>query len=223
LSTSDSTANTAAPSQSPSPVETVKSFSSQGCIEVSEDLLESISLGIQNSKPTGRAAGFDARDFSELTFVAVEFIPNGTSDPQVAVFAINDDDVSDVKLNGLIVAVDGFARNFSDWGESLNLDLSIADRGAMEAKDCVSLPGMQLAAPVPEVAGFDEASFLIRAGEEYGQFDETYDDGSSLTVMAKTRAICAGSLSTMKTNLGDKWATSFQKFAIESFCPSKTN
>ena len=199
------------------------SFDERQCIKVSEDLLESISLGITDSTATGRAAGFDAKDFAQLTFIAVEFIPNGTSDEIVAVFATNDSDISDSKLDGLIIAVDGFAKNFSNWGTPLDVDISLADRGALDAKECVSLPGMTLA-PLPGgPSSFDEDAFIKQAGEDFGQFDQTFDDGSTLTVMGKARAICDGSLAVMKGNLGDQWETSFNKFVIDNFCPNKVN
>jgi hypothetical protein len=215
----------ATPSSTPGATETptarIKTFESESCIPVSEELLESISLGINDSKVTGRAAGHDALDYGKLTFVALEFVPNGTSDPQVAVFATNDYDISDRKLNGLIVSVDGFAKNFSDWGEMPDANLSMASKGAKEAKDCISLPGASLAEPPPTASGFDEAQFIKISGDKYGQFDKTFDDGSTLTVMGKARAICDGNVATMKSNIGENWESSFIKFAIESVCPEK--
>ena len=213
-----STSTTSRPSASATPQQ--KTFASEGCLAISEDLLESISLGMDGA-PTGKAAGFVASDYRDIKFVAVEFVLDGIAGPQVAVFATNDSDLSDNKLDGLILAADGFAREFSTWGEALDTDFSIADAGAMESKDCLTLPGAALAEPVAAEAGFDEASYLKIAGDKYGMFDKTYDDGSTLTVMSATRAICDGDLSVMKSNLGANWESSFQKFAIESFCPSK--
>lgn len=200
-----------------------KTFESEECIPVSEELVDSIAQGINDSEITGRAAGHDAAEFKELTFIAIEFIPNGTNDPQIAVFATNDDDVSDRKLNGLIVAVDGFAKTFSDWGASLNINISISDKGARESKDCISLPGATLAEPKTAPVEFDESEFIRLSGENFDVFDETYDDGSTLTVMAMARAICDGNLATLKFNLGDKWDSSYQKFTIMVLCPEKLN
>ena len=91
-----------------------------------------------------------------MKFVAVEFIPNGDTQTQQAIFATNDDDLSNVTLNGLIIAVDGFAKEFSDWGSAPKFNLSIADEGASESKECLTLPGAGLAKPEANVAGFNE-------------------------------------------------------------------
>jgi hypothetical protein len=215
----------AAQSETPSPtstqVPTVKTFESEGCIPVSDERLESISVGINFSKITGRAAGHDAPDFGQFTFVAVEFIPNGTSDPQIAVFATDDDDISDQSGNGLTFSVDSFATGFSDWGELPDAEFSMSSRGAREAKDCISLPKASLAEPPPTASGFDEAQFIKISGDNYGQFDKTFDDGSTLTVMGKARAFCVRNVASIKSNLGSRWESSYQKFAIESLCPEK--
>lgn len=134
-----------------------KTFESFGCLEVSETLIDSISQGFDSSTLTGRAAGFVASQYSDVKFVAVEFVPDGLSDPEVAVFATNDDDLSDISLNGLIISVDGFAKEFSDWGEAPNLGLSVVDEGARESKECLSLPGYKLA----DAPGSSESSSSI--------------------------------------------------------------
>ena len=217
VSGGDSDSSTESASES----ETAQTFQSFGCLEVSETLVDSISQGFDGSTLTGRAAGFLASQYSDVRFVAVEFVPDGLSDPEVAVFATNDDDLSDISLDGLIIAVDGFAKEFSDWGEALNLELSIADEGAKESKECLSLTGYKLADPPATPSGFDEASFVETAKSKYGVVDETFEDGSTLTVMQLARTVCEGNLATMKDNLGGQWENSFQKFAIESLCPEK--
>lgn len=206
-------------SESSAPAE--RTFASEGCLGISEDLLESIWLGMDNTTLTGKAAGFVAAEYQQIKFVAVEFLLNGVADPQVAVFATNDSLLSDSKLDGLIIAADGFAKEFSSWGQALDVEFSIADLGAKESKDCLYLPGASLAQPEPGAATFDEEAFLQVAGDKYGIYDETYDDGSTLTVMKMTRAVCDGNLAVMKKNLGSRWDSSFNKFAIESFCPEK--
>lgn len=197
-----------------------KTFESSGCLRVSEELVSSIGQGFESSKLTGNAAGFTASGFSNVRFVAVEFMPNGDSQTQTAVFATNDDDLSNVSLNGLIVPVDGFAKQFSSWGSSAKFNLSIADDGAKEAIECLGLPGAGLAQPEAGLEGFDEAEFISIAKSKYGIVEETYDDGSKLTVMGLARTICeVGDIAEMKHNLGGKWTTSFNKFAIETLCP----
>jgi hypothetical protein len=201
--------------------EATQTFQSFGCLEVSETLVDSISQGFDSSTLTGRAAGFVASQYADVKFVAVEFVPDGLSDPEVAVFGTNDDDISDISLNGLIISVDGFAKEFSDWGDAPNIGLSIADEGANESKECLSLPGYKLADPPATPSGFDEASFLEIAKSKYGVVDETFEDGSTLTVMELARTVCNGNLATLKANLGGQWETSFQKFVFESLCPEK--
>lgn len=201
-----------------------KTFDSAGCLRVSEELVDSISQGFDGSKLTGNAAGYRAAGYADVKFVAVEFIPNGETDSQEAVFATNDDDLSNSTLNGLIVAVDGFAKQFSDWGSAPKLNMSIADEGANESIECLTLPGAGLADQEAGVAGFDEEKFIATAKSKYGIVEETYDDGSTLTVMQLARTICeAGILSEMKKNLGSQWNSSFNKFAIETLCPEKLN
>jgi hypothetical protein len=201
----------------------IETFSSFGCLPVSESLINSIGQGFETSTLTGRAAGFVARQYADVKFVAVEFVPNGLSEPEVAVFGTNDDDISDVQLNGLIIAVDGFAKEFSDWGDAPNIGLSIGDEGAQEAVECLDLPGYKLADPPVSPSAFDRGEFIKLAGEKYGVFDETFDDGSTLTVMDLAYSICQGNPTTMKRNLGSKWDSSFQKYVLESLCPEKLN
>lgn len=198
-----------------------KTFDSFGCLRVSEELVSSIAQGFDGSKLTGNAAGYRASEYADVKFVAVEFIPNGDTASQKAVFATNDDDLANATLNGLIVAVDGFAKEFSDWGSAPKLNMSIADKGANESLECLGLPGAGLADQEAGVEGFDEAKFIATAKKKYGVEDETYDDGSTLTVMSLARTICEGSVAEMKRNLGGEWATSFNKYAIETLCPEK--
>jgi len=115
------------------------SFESLGCLEVSTTLLDGIGQGFDGSTLTGKAAGFDAPDFADVRFITLEFIPDGESDAQTALFATNDDNLSDDVINGLIIPVDGFALEFSDWGDAKNLDISASDKGAAESRNCLAL------------------------------------------------------------------------------------
>ena len=116
-----------------------ETFESKGCLEVSQRLVEGIGQGFSGSSLTGKAAGFDAPDFADVRFVAVEFVPNGETNAEIAIFATNDDNLNDDTINGLIIPADGFAKNFSDWGVNEKLNLSIADKGASESKECIAL------------------------------------------------------------------------------------
>lgn len=122
---------------SPNVTTQIKSFQSMGCLRVSETLLNGISTGLLDSKATGLAAGFVSSEFNDVKMVAVEFIPNGLSNKEVAVFATNDNNLNDDQVDGLIFPADGFAKNFSDWGENPNLNLSTVTAGVSEAKECL--------------------------------------------------------------------------------------
>ena len=134
-----STGSQAPAAESDQSLASTETFASKGCLEVSNYLLEAIGSGINDSRITGRGAGFVASEFADVRFVAVEFIPNGLSDAEVAIFATNDDNLADDELNGVIFAADGFAREFSDWGSPETLGLSIASKGAKESEECLSL------------------------------------------------------------------------------------
>lgn len=198
-----------------------ENFESFGCLGVSPELHQSIGLTLKDSSLPGNAAGFKSPDYVDVKFVAVEFIPNGQSETYVALFATNDDNLADTKNTGLVVAVDGFAKEFSGIGESLDLGVSSTDRGAQEAIQCLSLPGSGLVSQTAGASSFDEAAFLKESKERFGVVDETFDDGSVLTVMSLARSICEGDIALQKRNLGKDWDESFNKFAISSLCPEK--
>lgn len=120
-------------------IPTENTFESQGCLEVSSTLLDGIGQGFEGSTLTGRAAGHIAPEYADVRFITLEFVPNGETDVQTALFATNDDNLADKTINGLIIPVDGFALEFSDWGDAKNLELSLSDRGAAESKECLGL------------------------------------------------------------------------------------
>lgn len=113
------------------------SFDSLGCLKVSKELIDGISEGLIDSQPTGLAAGFTSSDFENVRMVALEFTPNGFSKSEIAVFATNDSNLNDEKVDGLIFPADGFAKNFSNWGENSNLNLSTVTSGVSQAKECL--------------------------------------------------------------------------------------
>jgi hypothetical protein len=211
VSGGDSDSSTESASES----ETAQTFQSFGCLEVSETLVDSISQGFDGSTLTGRAAGFLASQYSDVRFVAVEFVPDGLSDPEVAVFATNDDDLSDISLNGLIIPVDGFAKEFSDWGEAPNLELSIADKGATESVECLSLTGYKLADP----PGSQDSSSSIACeaalnGNE--RFVEVINGIQNNEMSTEVAAELSGEI---EKSLDDAWETiddpSFQSAMLE--------
>ncbi len=78
-------------------------------------------------------------------------------------------------------------------------------------------------APTPEVA-FDEKAFIAKAKKLDPELFKVLDDGSFIEPVALANQICsqsASDLQTMKTNLAGYWNSSFQKFAVQTVCPSK--
>ena len=129
----------AAPTPTPTEVESEVTFENKGCLSVSPTLLNGIGQGFGGSELSGKAAGFIASDFADVKFIALEFTPTGETTSQIAIFGTNDDDLSDDIINGLVIPVDGFAKEFSDWGQSAQVDLSVSDQGVAESKECLAL------------------------------------------------------------------------------------
>lgn len=106
---------------------------------------------------------------------------------------------------------------YGDAGEA-----DVVDR--IVSKYCNSDLSKQLGVKEPTVAlaDVDEEEFNRIAGEQYGVFPETYDDGSSNTPASIARYLCEkADVSELERNLGKEFETSFQWFALETFCPQK--
>lgn len=106
---------------------------------------------------------------------------------------------------------------FGDAGET-----DVVDR--IVSKYCNTALATRLGVKTPSVAlkEVDEAEFTRIAGEQFGVFEETYDDGSSNTPVSLAKYICENAdVSELERNLGDDFPTSFQWFAMETFCPQK--
>ena len=106
---------------------------------------------------------------------------------------------------------------YGDAGETDVIDRTVA-------KYCNTALAEHLGVEKPKVAlaQVDEAEFTRIAGEEFGVFEETYDDGSSNTPVSLARYLCEkADVTELERNLGDQFETSFQWFAMETFCPQK--
>lgn len=101
------------------------------CVSVSAELVDAIETGltVSGGGTLGAAQAVKSNDFEQAWFVAAEI--RGPSLDEVGVWATNGLTAGD----GLIFAADGFAKEFSDWGDGPGF--SIADDGAQEAKNCV--------------------------------------------------------------------------------------
>jgi hypothetical protein len=80
------------------------------------------------------AAAWKSPDFEDVTFIALRFSASGIDD-QVGVWAMNNFDAG----NGVILAVDGTAQQFTVLSDADTTDAAIAvnDPGVEKAKDCL--------------------------------------------------------------------------------------
>jgi hypothetical protein len=77
--------------------------------------------------------------------------------------------------------------------------------------------------PQPEpTTKFDEAEFIAKAMELDPTLFETLSDGSRIDPVIFGKSLCNRSdTDQMIENLGSDWDRSFQKLALETFCPTK--
>jgi hypothetical protein len=108
------------------------------CEKVSSALLNAIAEGLTMSGGGTLREGYavKSKDFSKVYMVAADI--QGTEmegDNEIGVWATNSLDGS-----GLILAVDGLAKEFSDWGHGDTTDVNITQSsdGVSEAKECAS-------------------------------------------------------------------------------------
>lgn len=101
------------------------------CAAASPGLVSAIETGLTVTGGGSLSHAFLVRsgDFSKVYFVAARIEGPGMDAGSVGVWATNSTDG-----NGSVFAVDGFAREFSDWGAGPSM--SLGDDGAQEARDC---------------------------------------------------------------------------------------
>jgi hypothetical protein len=105
------------------------------CVPARTTLLDAIATGltVSGGSLTGGQA-VRSTDFSRVWFVAAKIHATGVDD--VGVWATNTDpSVSSEGEVGSIFAVDGFAKEFTDWGPAPN-GISMSDDGAEIAQAC---------------------------------------------------------------------------------------
>ena len=95
---------------------------SSSAVSVSNDLLQAIASGEEAGVGMKPVRGFavKSRDFSNVYMVAMEFSATGVNN-QVGVWATN----SLTSGGGLIMAVDGYAKQFTVWPDSDTTDAAI--------------------------------------------------------------------------------------------------
>lgn len=122
------------------PTESTSSISSE-CLPVSESLLAAINqgvLGVDPSNSLTRAYAVVAPERENVWFVAAAIAGPGIKEGEaIGVWATNRG--ADDSSPGVIFSVDGFAKNFSDWGDGgSNIGLSSAEKGVQDAINCFS-------------------------------------------------------------------------------------
>lgn len=103
--------------------------------EWGERIADGAEDGVGKIEP-GRLVAVKSPDHGDAYFIAMEFTgPGFEDDPEVGIWATNDLTPG----AGLIIAVDGFAKNFTVWpdGDQGQLELSSTDQGAKDAVACL--------------------------------------------------------------------------------------
>jgi hypothetical protein len=108
------------------------------CEKVSSAVLNAIAEGLTVTESGTLRNGYavKSKDFSKVYMVAADIQGAGMEgNGEVGVWATNSLDGT-----GLIFAVDGFAKEFSDWGHGDTTDANItaSSDGVSEAKECAS-------------------------------------------------------------------------------------
>lgn len=115
---------------------------SERCLDVPPAIVDAILAGLT---VTGGGTLRDAQmvkssDFEAIWFVSAEIDGQEMEDDgEIGTWATN----APKDGYGLTYSVDGFAKEFSDWGDGgkTDADLSMSDDGAEESKDCVRASG----------------------------------------------------------------------------------
>ena len=108
------------------------------CEKVSNALLNAIAQGLTVTGGGTLRNGYAVKsdDFSKVYMVAADIQGVGMEgDGEVGVWATNSLDGS-----GLILAVDGLAKEFSDWGhgDTTDANITLSSDGVSEAQECAS-------------------------------------------------------------------------------------
>jgi len=110
------------------------------CVAVRRGVLHAIASGLTvQGGSLSKGAAVKSEDFEKVWFVAAEIDGAGGLEGtgEIGVWATNADPSRGP--SGSIFSVDGFAKEFSDWGDGSTTDatLSMSDDGAQEAVECL--------------------------------------------------------------------------------------
>jgi hypothetical protein len=108
------------------------------CEKVSSAVLNAIAEGLTVTGGGTLRGGYavKSKDFSKVYMVAADIQGTGMeSTGEIGVWATNSLDGT-----GLIFAVDGLAKEFSDWGhgDTTDANITLSSDGVAEAKECAS-------------------------------------------------------------------------------------
>lgn len=122
------------------PIPPATEIKSSRCVTASNEQIEAIRAGIKDiaeSNDVKSGWAVKSYDFEKVWFVAVKFfgpgMENGTGPGLWAI-------TGDINNSGMILAVDGFAKEFSPYPDAGKTDaaITITDDGAKEALLCAS-------------------------------------------------------------------------------------
>lgn len=132
--TDDIEASNPTDSSSVSERDTDSKESSSACIRLPQSVIEAIASGQEEGVGMVPVIGYAIKspDFNNVYFMAIEFEATGVKN-QVGVFARNGLET------GLILSVDGFAKEFTVWPDASKTDAQIsgADRSIDVVKNCI--------------------------------------------------------------------------------------
>lgn len=126
-----------APSES-AEVQTDSSELESRCVPASQAQIDRVRVGVkgvQESNDITSVYAVRSNDYERVWFVAAEITGPGIQPKDaVGLWAIS----GELDEPGLTLSVDGFAKEFSDWGDGTKTDaeLSMFDDGAQDALDC---------------------------------------------------------------------------------------
>ena len=131
------TAASAAPVATKAAPAATKAAKSSRCETVSQALLDGIASGAEDGvgKLTlSNGAAVRSKDYSEVYLVAAKLTAPGV-DGDIGVWATN----SLTAGGGLIMSVDGFAKQFTVWpdADKTDAEISLSADGYDEARDCI--------------------------------------------------------------------------------------
>jgi len=128
----------ATPSSTPAP--SASAPSADRCVAVSAKKLKNIAIGLTVGAGGSLTSGFAVKsnDYAEVWFIAAVIDGPGLGKGVVGIWASTRLEAND----GMILAIDGFADEFTDWGLGSTTDASITQYadGAQEAAQCAGKP-----------------------------------------------------------------------------------